>query len=188
MAGLQSQIFALAAAEGGNADGGMPQFDPAVVEPQLVWLVITFGLLYFLMARVALPRVSRVQQDRAQRIADDLDQAEKLRGETGALEDQLETRLANARAEANKAIAAAHAEASETAKRRLAELDADLASDLGKAEMRIADACAEARAGIADMATGLCLDIVDKLADETLSEDAARAAVRAAHSETERAS
>lgn len=188
MAGLQSRINAFAAADDGDATGSMPQFDPSVIEPQLVWLVITFGVLYFLMARVALPKVSRAQQDRAQRISGDLDQAEKFRSEAGDLEEQLERRLANARAEAGTAIAAAQEEAAETANRQLADLTARLDSELEAAESRIADASAEVRSEIEDMATGLCRDIVDTLVNESPSDTAVRDAVRAARNGEERAS
>jgi len=189
MSGLQSQLFALAAAaEGGSAEGGMPQFDPSVVESQLVWLVITFGLLYFLMARVALPRVSKVQQDRSQRIADDLNQAEKRQSEARDLQEQLDQRLAEARAEANKAIAAAHEEASRTADRKLSDLNDRLEGSLRDAESRIAEARAEARAEIDGMAVELCQDIARRLTDDSLPEDAVRAAVSAARGGEERAS
>ena len=38
----------------------MPQFDPAVWPPRLVWLALSFVILYLLMARIALPRVGGI--------------------------------------------------------------------------------------------------------------------------------
>ena len=45
-----------------------PPLDPATFVPQLVWLAISFGLLYLLLKRVALPRVGEVIEERADRI------------------------------------------------------------------------------------------------------------------------
>ena len=57
----------------------MPQFDPAVWSPQLIWLAISFVALYFLMSRVALPRISDVLEEREFKISDALRKAEGLR-------------------------------------------------------------------------------------------------------------
>ncbi len=42
---------------GDHGSGVFPPFDPATFPSQLLWLAITFGALYLLMSRVALPRI-----------------------------------------------------------------------------------------------------------------------------------
>ncbi len=55
----------------------MPQLDfgnPLMIA-QIVWLLIIFGVLYYVLATYALPRVEAVLEDRRRRIEGDLDRA-----------------------------------------------------------------------------------------------------------------
>lgn len=45
-----------------------PPLDADTFAPQLVWLALSFGLLYLLLKRIVLPRVSEVIEERGDRI------------------------------------------------------------------------------------------------------------------------
>jgi F-type H+-transporting ATPase subunit b len=81
----------------------MPQLEIADFAPQLIWLTITFVTLYLVMARIALPRIGAVIEERRDRIADDLDQAEQLKQKTEKAIAAYEQALAQSRAEAAEA-------------------------------------------------------------------------------------
>ena len=83
-----------------KAKSGLPQLNVADFAPQLIWLALTFGLLYLIMSRVALPRIGEVIEERSQRIQRDLDEAERLKGETEKALGAYEQALAEARAKA----------------------------------------------------------------------------------------
>ena len=85
-------------AEGGH--GGFPPFQSQTFPSQLVWLVIAFVLLYVLMSRLALPRVSALIDARQKHIADHLAEATQLKGKSDEALAAYEKALADARARA----------------------------------------------------------------------------------------
>ena len=56
----------------------MPQFDPSTFPAQIFWLVVSFLALYWLVTKVAVPRVGEVLDQRARVIQEDLDRAMQL--------------------------------------------------------------------------------------------------------------
>ena len=84
-----------AAAHSGG--GGLPQLDAHTFAPQLFWLVLTFGALYFILSRVALPRIGEVLEERADRIVRDLEAAQRLKDDTDKALADYEKALADAR-------------------------------------------------------------------------------------------
>lgn len=57
----------------------MPQLDPTFYPSQIFWLVVTGLALYFIMARVALPRVAAMLELRDTSVQKDLDAAYNLK-------------------------------------------------------------------------------------------------------------
>ncbi|MEH0071562.1 hypothetical protein V6L77_16570 [Pannonibacter sp. Pt2-lr] len=67
---------------GGRTRGRFPPFDPTHFVSQLFWLFVTFLVFYWIMKNVALPRIAGILEDRHDRIAGDLSEAERLKRET----------------------------------------------------------------------------------------------------------
>ena len=126
----------------GATGGGMPQlnFGHPLVISQVVWLLIIFGLLYFVMDRVALPGVASVLEERRRRIDGDLEaaQAAKARADEALAEHRAAT--AKARSEGQAAIAEAVQRAQAEAAAKSEELNARLNAQIEQAEKRIAAA------------------------------------------------
>jgi F-type H+-transporting ATPase subunit b len=151
--------------------------DSGTFMPQLVWLALTFGLLYVLLKRFALPRVGEVIEERRDRIQRDLEKAEKLKSETEQALASYEQALADARARAN-AIAKDMREkvAAEVDKERAA-VDAQIASKVADAEARIAQSKAKAMAGVAEIAADTAGVVVTKLLGREVTKDEVRRAL-----------
>ena len=141
----------------------MPQLNPLDWGPQLVWLVITFAILYLLMVKVALPRIGSVIDARAARIAGDLATAEKLRRETEEAIAAYEQALAEARQKAHAIIEAGRAKLKEETAAERARLESDLAKKSAEAEARIDQAKSAAMKDVGTVAADVAADIVRRL-------------------------
>ena len=161
----------------GEHDGGFPPFNAQTFASQLVWLVIAFVLLYALMAKWALPRVTAIIENRQKRVADDLAEAARLKQQSDEAVAAYEKALADARGRA-QAIAnetrekqAAAAEATRKA------VEAELNVKLADAEKSIAATKQAAMANVRSIAEGAARAIVERLIGSTPSDQAVAAAV-----------
>lgn len=116
-----------------------PPFDATTFASQLLWFAITFAILYYLMAKVALPRLGAIIEGRRDRIAADLDAAERLRGESEDAARSYEKALAQARSKASAIAEEARMAAKTKADAQRAETERALAEKLAVAETRIAE-------------------------------------------------
>jgi F-type H+-transporting ATPase subunit b len=151
------------AAAPGAHPAAFPPFASETFASQLLWFAIAFGLLYVVMARVALPRVAAIMESRSNRIAGDLAEAERLRTEAEAASAAYEKSLGEARAR-SKAIAQEMREAltaESDAKRKT--LEAELAERLAAAEQTISTKTAEAMASVRGIAADTAMTIVERL-------------------------
>jgi F-type H+-transporting ATPase subunit b len=159
------QLAVVFAAATGTADkaGGLPQLNVSDYAPQLIWLAITFGTLYFLLSRIALPRIGEVLEERADRIQRDLDEAARLKGDTEKALAGYEKALADARANAGSLARAAQASVSAEIGQERSRVEDEIARKLADAENRIAQTKTRALTSVNDIATDTASAIVGRL-------------------------
>src|SRR5271154_5521092 len=93
---------AAAAAAAPEGSGGLPQFDLAKWPGQAVWMLIIFGVMLFLFARVFVPRVGGTISAREDRIAGDIGDARRLKAQADEQAALAAAEMAQARASAQK--------------------------------------------------------------------------------------
>lgn len=164
----------------GGHKGAFPPFAKETFASQLAWLALSFVLLYVLMAKVALPRIGGIFAARAERIADDLAEAHRLRTESEAALAAYEKSLSDARNRAQtiagETRTALNAEAEVTRKRLEEELNAKLAD----AERTIEATKAAAMTNVRGIAVEAAAAIVERLTGTTPAAGAVEAAVDSA--------
>ena len=153
----------------------LEQFDTYL--SQIFWLFMTFGILFVVMTRSALPRVSQILVTRQERIDGDLRRAEELKSEAESVLAAYEAAAAKARAEAQEILregadrfAAEAAEKNEALSRLLAEQAAE-------GEARIREARERAMEDVETIATELAGLAAQRLTGTATDPSAAGAAV-----------
>lgn len=146
--------------------GGLPQLN--VIEDgtytnQIAWLVLTFVLLYIVVSRMIVPKVTSVMGEREEQIAGDLDAAARLQKEAEEVRAAYEKAITQARSGAQETIQKAKDAAQADIADAQAKLDAKLAADAAAAETRINEAKAEAMAGLDKIASDVAAAMIAKL-------------------------
>lgn len=158
----------------GHAAGavGMPQLDVSTFANQIFWLVITLVAIWWVLSRIALPRIGAVLAERSGTITNDLAAAEELSLKVKEAELAYAKALAEARSEAGRIVG----EAREAIK-------ADLAEATERADLEIAAKTAESEAAITAIRAA-SEDAIREVARDTAKEIVAALGVTEAQDKT----
>ena len=133
---------------------------------------VIFVILYILASRTALPKVEAVLEERARRIAGDLEGAKDAKARADSGIKAAADATAKARSEAQAAITSALEQAKEAAAARSAVLNDRLEKQLKEAEGQIAAARRAALAALPGVATDTAVALITRLTG--VAPDAAR--------------
>ncbi len=144
---------------------GMPQLDfsTPLTLSQVVWGAIIFIVLYIMLSKTGLPMVASVLEERATKIAKDLNEARAAKARADAGMAEADQATAKARAESQAAINVALEEAKNAAAAQAETLNARLEKQLHDAETQIAQARASAMSAIRQVATETAATVVARL-------------------------
>ncbi len=173
-AAAQTAEVAHEAAKGG---GGLPQMNVDYFPTQLFWLALTFLGLWFVLSKIALPRVGDVIAERTGRISRDLEAAQRLKGETDKALANYEKALADARAKASGIAKETRDKLSAETDAKKAEVEKKLAARLSDAETRITATKNKALTAVGDIAAETAGAVVSKLIGQDVTADEVKKAL-----------
>jgi F-type H+-transporting ATPase subunit b len=163
-----------------EAPGGhtaFPPFESEYFPSQLVWLAISFVLLYVLMSRIALPRIGAIMAARSKTIGDDLVAAEQLKEQSNAAQATYEKALADARARAQSMASATREQHLREAEALHKRLEAELHDRIAAAEQSIAKTRTAAMGNVTTIAADTAAAIVERLIGQRPRDDEIAAAL-----------
>ena len=141
----------------------MPQLCTDWASNQIFWLVITLVAIFFVLSRLALPRISAVISERQGTITNDLAAAENLKAEAVKAEETYKKALEDARSEAVRIIEMAKAEIKQELDVAIQKADADISVKAAASEEAIAEIRKDSIANVKLVAKDITSELVKVL-------------------------
>ena len=154
-----------------------PPFNAETFATQLFWLALCFIFLLVMMWKVALPRIGRIIDAREKAVANDLAEAERMRGESDAALQGYEKALADARARAQAIANEMREKQAKEAEASRKVLEGQLNAKLAEADKSIAATKTAAMGNIRSIAADAAKAIVERLLGKAPNDNAVQAAV-----------
>lgn len=151
---------ATAAGHAAEKSSGMPQLDFSTFPNQIFWLIVTLAVLYWVLSRIALPRIASVLSDRQGAITGDLMAAEEFKQKAKEAEAAYDKALADARTEAHKIVEANRAEIQKELDTAIAHADSEIAARTAESEKRIREIRDSAATDARDVAREVTAELV----------------------------
>ena len=95
-------IFMMSAKQAFSSEAGMPQLNPEFWISQIFWLVAIFSILYLIISKIFLPKITYSIENRKSRIINDLDEAQKLKEKAEGKLNEYNLIIENSKKEAKK--------------------------------------------------------------------------------------
>ena len=141
----------------------MPQLDFTTFIPQLFWLFISLSILYLMLSRIALPRISDVIEERKDTITDDLDEAKALSLEAEGVVEDLRAKLEEAKAQSQKNLMSERQKNMEKISIRRNEFEEKVSKDIALSENDINKSKESALMDISLVAEDLAEEMLNNL-------------------------
>ena len=146
-----------------HAETGMPQLDFGIFPNLIFWLVVALFALYFVLSRVAIPRIGTVLAERNDAIANDIEMAAVLKRRAEEAEAAYNAALARARDEAHRIAAETRAGIDKELASLMAKADAEIAGKTAESEKRIGEIRDSAAKSVEEVARDTAAALVEAL-------------------------
>ncbi|WP_427449797.1 F0F1 ATP synthase subunit B' [Litorimonas sp. WD9-15] len=160
------------------ASGGLPQFDFTTWASQIFWLLLVFGVLYFILSTFILPRIGQNIADRTDRISDDLDQAANFQAQAEETEKSYTKILADARAKSMNVSEATRNAVEEDIAKEIEAAEAVAEREAVVAEARIRKSRDAALESVETVAVEAAGDVLEALTGKTFTAAKIRASLK----------
>ena len=143
--------------------GGMPQLNPEFWISQIFWLTITFGILYVLLSKFILPKISANLEIRKSQILENIEAAEKQREDSEKKIKEYGKILNDSKIEAKNYFNQAREKIIKDINFKKESLEKEINEEISKAETEIKDFMNKVPEKVNKIAIDTSADLVKQL-------------------------
>tara|TARA_B100000029_G_scaffold171815_1_gene168205 strand:- start:792 stop:1382 length:591 start_codon:yes stop_codon:yes gene_type:complete len=170
-------IFVTAKAAQSAESGGMPQLDPEFWVSQIFWLVITFGILFVVLSKFILPKISDNLETRKSQILENIEEAEKQRENSEKKIKEFDKIILESKNQAKNFFNDARQKVIEDIAKKKTLLEKDIDSEISVAEKEISELKKSSHDKITKIAIETSSDLIKQLIGETVNSSSISAIV-----------
>ena len=143
--------------------GGMPQLNPEFWFSQIFWLTLTFGILYIVLSKLILPKISDNLELRKSQIQENIEAAEKQRKDSETKLEEYEEIISNSKSKAKDIFKEARQKTLKDISSKREILEKQIEEEIKKAEKEIDDLKKDAPEKINKIAIETSSELLKKL-------------------------
>ena len=146
-----------------SESGGMPQLDPEFWFSQIFWLIITFGILFIILSKLILPKISENLEIRKSQISENIEAAEKEREESENKIKEYEKIILDSKTEAKNYFIKAREKILKDIDKKRERLESEINEEINKAEIEISELVSKSPEKINKIAAETSSDLIKQL-------------------------
>ena len=146
-----------------SESGGMPQLNPEFWFSQIFWLIITFGILFIILSKLILPKISETLEVRKSQISENIEAAEKEREESENKIKEYEKIILDSKTEAKNYFNKAREKILKDIDKKKEILESEINEEINKAEIEISEFVSNSPEKINKIAAETSSDLIKQL-------------------------
>ena len=161
-----------------GSEAGMPQLNPEFWVAQIFWLLLTFSILYLIIWKIFLPKITYSIENRKSRIVNDLNDAQKLKETAEEKLKEYNKIIENAKGEAKKVMEESNKILDLDIEKKKNKFNSEIEKEMEAVEKEIKDLKKSSILNINKIATEVTGEVIKKIIDSDVNKSSVSAVVK----------
>ena len=160
-----------------GSEAGMPQLNPEFWVAQIFWLLLTFSILYLIIWKIFLPKITYSIENRKSRIVNDLNDAQKLKETAEEKLKEYNKIIENAKGEAKKIMEESNKILDLDIEKKKNKFNSEIEKEMEAVEKEIKDLKKSSILNINKIATEVTGEVIKQIIDSDVNKSSVSAVV-----------